>query len=74
MPDLTKVAFFNARFNKTGIFQTRLALKMVNFYLVFGIKFFVRAINKFAILAFFNLGFGISSSGKAGSTGGLQMQ
>ncbi len=65
-----QLAFFNARFHTTSIFQKRLALKFFKFYLLFGIKIlstvftvwhlnFLETVNKASNLAFLVPGFGI---------------
>ncbi len=60
-----QLAFFSARFHKTGIFQKRLALENLNFiyclalkfYLLFGIEIFFKTVDKALNLAFFDRGF-----------------
>ncbi len=67
-------------FTKTGFFQKRLALKIFNFYLLFGSKIlstvftvwhlnFRETINKTSNLAFLVPGFGIGPAWKPGNTG-----
>ncbi len=65
-----QLAFFNARFHKTGIFQKRLALKFFNFIYCLALKFistvfivwhlnFVETVNKASNLASLVPGSGI---------------
>ncbi len=66
-----QLAFFNARFHKTGIFKKRLALKIFNFIYCLALKFytvcciyclafkFLETINETSTLAFLVPGFGI---------------
>ncbi len=72
-----QLAFFSARFHKTGIFQKRLALRKFQFHLLFGIKTLstvfaaqhlnsLETVNKTTYLAFCGRGFGILVTGKPG--------